>query len=442
MNFAPISDAIFAAGRRRPDLVLRFVRALPLELIHALRKPGLKETFRRASRIPFYREAFARAGVDIDRIGSPEEMGDFFLLPDTVKNHPELLTDGTPELALESSGTSGQISRVYLSQGELDYNARQGVLLYGLYDLKPDDRLLCTFDLGFGLGALLVQKWVRFLPLFAMVVGRVDPVEAYRRLAEYRFNIVVSDPFWLARLTEIARERGRPSALKLMIGGGEGISPETRSELERFWEAPLYMTYASTEAATVLGFECPSRTGYHVNEFDFHVEIDGPDAEGCGELVITTASRRVMPLIRYRTGDLARWVEGRCPCRLPLRRISPIAGRVDERVSCAWGNVYPDFFERILSSVPGLEDDWQVALRERSGKQTFEFRLEAQNGASRDAIEKQILRLIQEEHPSAWQAYLQKLADIEFIFHPKGTLRKGRKLLRLVDERKYLQGDQ
>jgi len=54
----------------------------------------------------------------------------------------------------------------------------------------------------------------------------------------------------------------------------------------------------------------------------------------------------VMPLIRYRTGDIARWLEGRCDCGLPLRRISPIHGRVDEQISCAWGNVHPDFFEK------------------------------------------------------------------------------------------------
>jgi phenylacetate-CoA ligase len=268
-----------------------------------------------------------------------------------------------------------------------------------------------------------------------MVVGRVDPTEAYSRLADYQFNIIVSDPFWLARLTEIAREQGKPAPIKLMIGGGEGISDRTRSEIEEFWGAPLYMTYASAEAATTLGFECPARRGYHVNEFDFFVEIDRPDPEGYGELVITTITRRVMPLIRYRTGDVARWLEGRCDCGLPFRRISPICGRVDEQVSCAWGNVYPDFFETILSPVPGLADDWQVAVCERSGKQTFEFRLEVQNGISHQEIKDRIFNLIKSEHPSAWQTYVQKLADVEFNFFPSGSLRTGRKLLRLVDER-------
>jgi phenylacetate-CoA ligase len=255
----------------------------------------------------------------------------------------------------------------------------------------------------------------------------VDPLEAYRRLAEYRFNVLVSDPFWLVRLTEIARERGRPGALKLLVGGGEGITPRTRAELEAFWGAPLCMTYASTEAATILGFECTHRSGYHLNEFDFCVEIVEADADGYGEIVLTTVGRRVMPLVRYRTGDVARWLPEPCACGLPFRRLSPLRGRLDEQVSCAWGNLYPDFFEPLLRPVPGLGSDWQVAVYERELTPVVQLRLER-------AVQ-EVLAALQRSHPEAWLAYCQRLLDVEFAFFAPGTLRRQRKLLRLVDER-------
>src|SRR4030095_1847184 len=119
--------------------------------------------------------------------------------------------------------------------------------------------------------------------------------DSYLRLAESPSTVMGSDPFWLARLTEIARERGRPGPMKLLIGGGEGITPRPRAEMEAFWGALVCMTYASTEAATILGFECTHRGGYHLNEFDFWVEIVEPDSDGYGEVVLTTVSRRVMP---------------------------------------------------------------------------------------------------------------------------------------------------
>jgi phenylacetate-CoA ligase len=267
-------------------------------------------------------------------------------------------------------------------------------------------------------------------------VGRVDPLEAYSRLGEYRFNVIVSDPFWLARLTEIARERGRPGPMKLLIGGGEGITPRTRAELETFWGALVCMTYASTEAATILGFECTHRTGYHVNEFDFCVEIVDADSEGYGEVVMTTVSRRVMPLIRYRTGDVARWLPEPCACGLPFRRLSPLRGRVDEQVSCAWGNLQPDFFEPLLAGVPGRSRDWQVAVYERDLATVVQLRLELEgDGAAREAAVQALLAALQRTRPDAWLAYCQRLIDLEFVFVAPGTLRTGRKLLRLVDER-------
>src|SRR5436189_655864 len=436
MSLQLLSDVIFGLGRRAPRLPCALLRAMPLGLLHALRAPGLRETFRVAARASYYRDAFAAARVDVARARRPEDLGDFYLTPEVLKTRPEALVAGTPELAIESSGTSGHMTRVYLSRAELEYNGRQGGLLLGLYGLSRGDRVLCTLDLGWGLGSLLMERGVRHTPLFAMVVGRVDPVEAYRRLAEYRFNVLVSDPFWLARLTAIARERGRPGPMKLLVGGGEGITPRTRAELEAFWGAPLCMTYASTEAATILAFECTHRSGYHVNEFDFYVEIADPDSEGYGEIVLTTVNRRVMPLIRYRTGDVARWLPEPCPCGLPFRRLSTLRGRLDEQVSCAWGNLHPDFFQPLLREVPGLGSDWQVALYERELTPVAQFRLElAGDGAARERAVHEVVSRLQRAQPEAWRAYCQRLLDVEFAFFSPGTLRQQRKLLRLVDGR-------
>ncbi len=430
-----LSDVLFALGRRWPRFPMAMLRAMPLPLLHALRRPGLAATLRSARRAPFYREAFARAGVDAAHARGPEDLGDFFLTPDVLKTRPESLLCGTPELAIESSGTSGHVTKIYLSRHELEYAARQGNLLLSANGVGAGDRLLCTLDLAWGLGSLLVERGIRYLPMFAMVVGRVDPLEGYRRLTEYGFTVLVSDPFWLARLTDIAREHGRPGRMKLLVGGGEGITAKLRDELERFWDARLCMTYASTEAATVVGFECAARDGYHVNEFDFAVEIDRPDAAGYGEIVFTTVHRMVMPLVRYRTGDVARWIEGRCGCGLPFRRLSAIRGRVDEQVSCAWGNVHPEFFVPLLADVPGLESDWQVALYERDLSPVVQFRVEVADDASREVVAESVLGALQRIYPDAWLAYCQRLIDVEFAFFSTGALRRQRKLLRLVDER-------
>src|SRR5207249_1365980 len=78
----------------------------------------------------------------------------------------------------------------------------------------------------------------------------------------------------------------------------------------------------------------------------------------------------------YRTGDVARWLSAPCPCGLAFRRLSPLRGRLDEQVSCAWGNLHPEFFEPLLREVPGLASDWQVAVYERELTHVVQLRLE------------------------------------------------------------------
>lgn len=434
-----LADVPLSIGASHPRALLSYIKRLPSEALSRLRQAAFRRTLRLVwANSAYYRRRFMEEGIDVMRARRPADLGDFYLTSDVLRQTPEALLCGRPELAVESSGTTGHAVRIFLSRRELEYNSRQSVILKALYGISAEDRVLSTFDHGFCLDGVLASRAIPYWKVFAMCVGRVDPAEVYRKLPTYRFNIVMSGTPWLARLTEVAQAEGRPYPLKLLVGGGGGgILKRTREWIETFWGAPLYMTYASTEAATILGFECRERDGYHLNELDFYVEILDPDAEGYGEVVITTVNRTVMPLIRYRTRDVARLVKERCPCGLPFRKLSPLRGRLDEIVASVWGNVHPDFFEGILGGIYGLADDWQVALQEKEGKQKFVFRLELENGAlPQEEIKRQIFELLQKENPLAWQACVQKLSDVEFAFMPKGSLRKGRKLLRLIDERR------
>lgn len=443
MDLSILADLSLRIGGLSPQGFVSYLRALPPAVPERLREVAFRRTLRwTAERSDFYRRKFIQHDIRIEKVRRPQDLGSFYIEPEELRRAPGAFLCGKPEVAVESSGTTGHATRIFLSQQELNYNARQGILLKAVYGISGEDRVISTFDHGFCLDGQIAQRVVPHWGVFGMCVGRVDPIEAYYRMALYRFNIVMSGTPWLSRFTEVAGVEGRPFRLKLLVGGGGGgITKRTRDKIESFWEAPLCMTYGSAEAGTVLGFECLRRDGYHLNEFDFYVEIVNPDSEGYGEVVITTVHRTVMPLIRYRTRDVARIIHGECPCGLPLRRLSPLRGRTDEILASVWGNVHPDFFEKVLNSIPGITDEWQVALQEREGKQTFEFRLESENGAgSKEEIESVVLKTIETEHPLAWQAYKQRLADVRFVFHPKGTLRAGRKLLRLVDERRSANG--
>ena len=143
-----------------------------------------------------------------------------------------------------------------------------------------------------------------------------------------------------------------------------------------------------------------------------------------------------MPLVRYRSADITAFLEEPCNCGLKVtRRIAKIRGRLDEMVNCGMGNLSPWFFETLLEHLEGITDDWQIGIIRTGNKDTIEFRLEMSDGGSQDAISAAVKARVRERIPDSWRNYDLGLYEFGFRFSQPGTLRTGRKLRRLVDER-------
>lgn len=426
------------AGRLAPGRLRWILRHLPSSTVDLVREAALRRTVRLVgTRSRFYRDKFARAGIDPGRVRSLADLQACETTPEELRAAAaEDLLCARPDLVVESSGTTGRVTRVYLSHAELEYSARQGIILLAMIGATPADRILGAFDYAWGIGGIYAQRVGAHSGLFGVFPGLVEPGEAVARLGEYRFTIVMGDPFWIARFTEIATARGVRAPIKAFVSGAERITERLRGLIEGYWQAPLYMTYASTELGASLGAECAAKTGYHLHEYDYAVEILNPDADGFGEVVFTTLTRSVMPLVRYRTGDIARLLPGTCACGLPFRRLSAIRGRADEMIACVWGDVYPEFFEDLLRGIDGIGDEWQVAIGESGLRPIVEFRLESSGDSSaREAIDGAIRTRVAARHPPLWAKTQHGLCDIVVCLLPPGTLRTGRKIRRLVDER-------
>jgi phenylacetate-CoA ligase len=433
-----VNSLTMRVGRAAPTRLLWVIRHFPAAAMDVLRRSALRRTVRLAGRRSrFYRDKFTALRIDPERVRDLADLRDCETTPEELRAAPpEAMLCGRPELVVESSGTSGHLTRLYLSHAELEYYARQGVILLAMMGAGPADRILGTFEYAWGLGGIYTQRIGAHSGLFSAFPGLVDPAEAVERLREYGFTIVMGDPFWIARFTEIAMARGVRAPMTGFVSAAERVTERLRGLIEDYWQAPLYMTYASTELGASLGAECTEKTGYHVHEYDYAVEILNPDTEGFGEVAFTTLTRSVMPLIRYRTRDVARLIPGPCPCGLPFRRLSAIRGRSDELLACVWGNVHPGLFEELLGGVDGIGDEWQVALCQPGLRPVFEFRLESAAGpATRAAAEARIRANLAERYPPLWAKTEQHLCDIRVRLVSPGSVRSGRKIRRLVDER-------
>ena len=434
-----------AALKASPAGSARVFGALPASALAAMQAARFKKTLRLAAeRSSFYRDAFRRLGVDVSRVSHPSQLGDFYTTGEDLRRHgPEAFLVGRAETAFETTGTTSPVpKRVLFSNRELNAMGSASAAALHLMGVRRDDAVLSAFDCSFWVSPAVARSALQYIGCFHVEAGKIDPLDCYTHAIAYRPNVIFGEPSWMIRFAQIAAERGT-WPVKLLVAGGENIAEPARAEVERIWGAPMLLNYGQTEAFGSLGLECLQKQGYHRNDLHFLFEIDRPDADGYGELVYTTLTRDVMPLIRYRASDITKLVEEPCACGLFAKRLAKVRSRADEMVVCGMGNVGPWVFEEILRGIEGVGDEWQAVLSNNGRFDVFELRLEVAGGGAEvrgaelpeGGVDRRVLANIKERFPDFWKNLQMGLYELRVSAFAPGTLRTGRKLKRIVDER-------
>jgi phenylacetate-CoA ligase len=313
---------------------------------------------------------------------------------------------------------------------------RLSALWLHLLGLRAEDRVISAFDCSFWVSPYVLRSGLDLLGCFHVEAGKINPAEFYDRAKVYRPTVIFGEPSWMVRLAEIASERG-PWPLKFLFAGGENIAESARAAVERAWNAPLYLNYGQTESFGALGAECRILNGYHRNDLYFFFETPDVGSDGFGEIVYTTLSRTVMPLIRYRSTDVSRLVDGRCACGISMGRLSKVRGRCDEMVVCGMGNVGPWVFDEVLRGIDLIGDDWQVAVDHVGQRDIVTLQVEVDDPAALPRVERVVHDHVRERFPDFWKNYGMGLYELRVAAVGTGTLRgSGRKLRRVIDNRR------
>ena len=131
-----------------------------------------------------------------------------------------------------------------------------------------------------------------------------------------------------------------------------------------------------------VGIECSEHQGLHIFEDHFYPEIIDPDTGEVlpdgeeGELVLTTLSKRAMPLIRYRTRDITPLYTEACACGRTMRRIARIGRRSDDMFIIRGINVFPSQIENALLQIEGTLPHYQIILTREKGLDEMEVQVE------------------------------------------------------------------
>jgi len=381
---------------KSPERAMNIYSKIPPRILDSLRLYNLKNTLKRVDeKSIFYSQKFEQHPFDLKQVRSPADLGPIFTTPEDLQTRPiEHFLCGRPDTAFETTGTvSRNFKRIMFSNREIEDLGRLGAA--GLWNLgvRPEDRVASSFDYSFWVSGPTLKNSLTVLKAFHVEAGRIEPEEFYERIKPYGCNVIVADPGWLVRLSEIADRKG-PWLMKLIIIGGENLNEGARQYIEKVWQCKVLLSYGQTEAFGMVGVECSEQKGYHFNDMDLWPEIVEPDEEGYGELVYTTLRRSVMPLVRYRSGDVTRIIPTPCACGSRSVRLAKLKGRVDEMVVTSVGNIAAWMLELVVDSMEPQIHEWQLSVHRDGNRDRLEFRAESLTPVSEELFRDRMMDMM------------------------------------------------
>jgi len=295
-----------------------------------------------------------------------------------------------------SSGTTGQVSVVGYTAGDLDRWSDLMARTFAAAGGTRDDVVQIAYGYGLFTGGLGAHYGSERLGCATIPISGGNTKRQVHVMKDFGTTILACTPSYALLIAETARDMGiDPTQLSLRAGvfGAEPWSENTRAEVERQLGITATDIYGLSE---VLGpgvaSECECQCGLHVNEDHFIIEIVDtetlqPVADGkFGEVVFTTLTKEGIPVVRYRTRDISRIVPGECSCGRTFRRLERLTGRSDDMLIIRGVNVFPSQIEQGLLGIKGVAPHYQVVLSRRGSMDQVEVQVEVSPEVNFDEV--------------------------------------------------------
>jgi phenylacetate-CoA ligase len=380
------------------------------EALRALQVDRLRDTLRTAyQRVPHYRHAFDRAGVDPDDV---HDLADLARFPFTTKadlraNYPFGMFAVPREQVNRvhaSSGTTGKPTVVGYTKDDLDTWSELMARSIRAAGGGPGDVVHVAYGYGLFTGGLGAHYGAERLGCTVVPVSGGMTERQVQLIVDFEPKIIMVTPsYFLAIVDEMERQGVDPRGTGLEIGifGAEPWTDQMRHEVEQRTGIDAVDIYGLSEVMGP-GVSQEARTtkdGLHVWEDHFLPEVVDPvslevlpDGEE-GELVFTSLTKQAMPVVRYRTRDLTRLLPGTAfPA---FRRMQKVTGRSDDMMIVRGVNVFPSQIEEQILQVPGLTPHYLCVLTRPGSLDELTVQVEAHESVptgERAALAEQLRR--------------------------------------------------
>ncbi len=413
----------------------------------ALQVKRLRAAVERASAVPFYRQAFAQAGVDAAKIKAPD---DIRRLPITTKEdlrqHYPLgfLAGSRDEVARihGSTGTTGKPTFVAYSRRDLDTWSGLCARFLTAGGLRPGHWVHIAFGYGLFTGGFGLHQGVERVGAAIVPVSSGNTPRQLMLIQDLKPDVLICTPSYALTIADAGRQMGidvKHLSLRFAHFGGEPWTDDMRRQIEEEMGLLAFNNYGLSEViGPGVSGECAARRGMHIQEDHFMVECLDPEtlepvAEGeKGELVFTALTKEAMPIIRYRTRDIAALDPSPCACGRTGVRMSRVVGRSDDMLIIRGVNVFPSQIEEALLRVEGTAPHYEIEVSRPGTLDELVVRVEMRPEDFSD--EMRVMQALRDNIVREIQSIAGVRASVELV-EPRRLERFEGKAKRVIDKR-------
>lgn len=289
--------------------------------------------------------------------------------------------------------------------------------------VTKDDVIQVSLPMGKTTGPSGIQLGAELIGASVIPLSNLNPENQVKIMRDFRTTTLVSTPTFALQLKAEMESLGLDQVglfLKRAILGAEPWPEAMRQRIESSMAISAMDTYGFAEIFGLgLAWECEAKSGLHVSEDHFLVEIIDPLSgnvlpEGQeGELVVTTLSKEAFPLIRFRTGDVASIDRSICSCGRTHSRVSRISRRVDDVIVMRGTCVIPDQIKVILEKTGEADPKFQLVAERKNDQDFLSVFVAISDNMFFDEMKKQ--RLFVEELVRKISGYLGWDASVKLV---------------------------
>lgn len=399
---------------------------------------------------PVYKNMFDSSGV---KPGNIKSIGDINKLPFTVKDnmrdsYPFGMFSRPVKEIIEihvSSGTTGNPTVVGYTKEDIKLWSEVMARALCCAGAEPGDKIQIAYGYGLFTGGLGFHYGSLEMGLTIIPASSGQTKRQLKLMTDFKPRILACTPSYALYMVDEARDIGlnlHESSWEIGIFGAEPWSDSMRREIEATWNMLATDVYGLSEIiGPGVAQECRHKNGLHIWWDVFYPEVINPETgkpldEGeVGELVITTLTKRGIPLIRYRTRDNVSISYEKCRCGRTAPRISKIKGRTDDMIVVRGINVFPSQIEHVLLSIEGTQPHYQLIVDRKAGDlDELEILVEVEEKIFSDEVKK--LQILEDRIKKEINSILGISAKVKLV-EPKTIERSEGKSKRVIDKRKF-----